>query len=233
MLRSIDQRQTPLLGGVLRRLENARVLEHPSGAVLEQQPMSNFDPAAQERAATTLDDRDVSALTEIMTVLEDVGRVRDADGLYLVVTESGGSYTVDAHAGACECPDAEHRQPDGGCKHVRRVTFATGARSVPAWVDPDAVDTRLGEHVTASADADTETDAPAVATDGGEIVVAGDDGEILDEDDENDGPGYSRHREPPAQGGKEYVRCEGCGRELLVELGGRDGVLHREGCPNR
>jgi len=163
-----------------------------------------------------------------MTVLEDVGCVRDADGLYLVVTESGGSYTVDGREGRCTCPDAEYR--DATCKHQRRVAFATGARSVPTWVDRDAVDDHLGEHVTASADADTETDALAVATDGGEIVVAADDAELIDEDDR---PGYTRHREPPAQGGKEYVRCEGCGRELLVELGGRDGVLHREGCPNR
>jgi len=216
--------------------------------------MSNFDPAAQERAATTLDDRDVSALTEIMTVLEDVGCVRDADGLYLVVTESGGSYTVDGREGRCTCPDAEYR--DATCKHQRRVAFATGARSVPAWVDRDAVDDRLGEqlrpqwegtaldvrHVENETDRGGQSeklqeigdaDAQAVATDGGEIVVAGDDAELIDEDDENDGPGYSRTREPPAQGGKEYVRCEGCGRELLVELGGRDGVLHREGCPNR
>jgi hypothetical protein len=194
--------------------------------------MTTFETAGLDGSATTLDDRDVSALTEIMTVLEDVGRVRDADGLYLVVTESGGSYTVDGREGRCTCPDAEYR--DATCKHQRRVAFATGARSVPAWVDRDAVDARLGEHVTAGADADTETDAPAVATDGGEeIVVAGDDGESLDGSDEDNRPGYTRHREPLAQGGKEYVRCEGCGRELLVELGGRDGVLHREGCSNR
>jgi hypothetical protein len=66
-------------------------------------------------------------------------------------------------------------------------------------------------------------------------VVAGDEGELIDEDENEDGDaaGYTRDREPPAQGGKEYVRCERCGRELLVELGGRDGILHREGCPNR
>lgn len=187
--------------------------------------MTTFETAAQEHAATTLDERDVSALTEIMSVLEDVGRVRGAAGLYLVVSESGGTYTVDARSDACDCPDAEHRQPDGGCKHVRRVAFATGAREIPEWVDRDAVDDRLGEHVDATAD------AQPVAADGGEIIVAGDDGEVLDES-ENDAPGYTRHVEPHAQGGKKYVRCEGCERELLVELGGRENLLHREGCDN-
>jgi len=71
-----------------------------------------------------------------------------------------------------------------------------------------------------------------VATDGGEIVVAGDDAELIDGGDGEDAPGYTRDCEPPRQGGKKYVRCEGCGRELLVGLGGRDGILHREGCPD-
>ena len=46
-------------------------------------------------------------------------------------------------------------------------------------------------------------------------------------------PGYSTHYEPAAQGGEEYVRCGGCGRELLVALGGRDSLLHVDGCPNQ
>jgi hypothetical protein len=62
---------------------------------------------------------------------------------------------------------------------LRRVAFATGARAVPAWVDADDVDAGLGEHTAAT---------PRVAAaDGGEgIVVAGDDGEILDESDDGD-----------------------------------------------
>jgi hypothetical protein len=60
-------------------------------------------------------------------------------------------------------------------------------------------------------------------TDGG-IIVAGDEGEVLDDDP------YTEHREPPAQGGERYVRCEACGRELLCELGGRDALLHAPEC---
>jgi len=43
---------------------------------------------------------------------------------------------------------------------------------------------------------------------------------------------FTEHIEPAAQGGERYVRCEGCGRELLVALGGREQLPHRDGCPN-
>lgn len=41
---------------------------------------------------------------------------------------------------------------------------------------------------------------------------------------------YTTHYEPLEQGGKEYVKCSDCGRELLVELGGWDNLVHKEGC---
>ncbi|WP_226377575.1 hypothetical protein [Haloterrigena turkmenica] len=44
-------------------------------------------------------------------------------------------------------------------------------------------------------------------------------------------PTYTRHVEPPEQGGKAYVRCTYCERELLVELGGQDNLSHAPGCP--
>lgn len=97
-----------------------------------------------------LDDRDVRALTEYLTVLDDVGRVRGADDLFLVVSESGSEYLVDRRTERCGCPDAEHRDPDGGCKHVRRVAFATGARPVPAGLQ--GVDPQLGAHVDVDLD---------------------------------------------------------------------------------
>jgi hypothetical protein len=46
------------------------------------------------------------------------------------------------------------------------------------------------------------------------------------------GESFTEHIEPLAQGGERYVRCEGCGRELLVDLGGREKLPHRNGCPN-
>jgi hypothetical protein len=43
---------------------------------------------------------------------------------------------------------------------------------------------------------------------------------------------YTEHVEPPEQGGEPYVRCEGCGRELLTSLGGRERLAHPPACPN-
>lgn len=43
---------------------------------------------------------------------------------------------------------------------------------------------------------------------------------------------FTEHFEPLDQGGKRYVRCEGCGRELLVDLGGREQLPHRDRCSN-
>ena len=76
-------------------------------------------------ANESIDRRTRCGATECMTVMDDIG---------------------DTHA-------AEHRNPDGGCKHYRRVRMATGETS------------------------------PRAVADGGEIVVGGDDGEILDETD--------------------------------------------------
>ena len=107
---------------------------------------ADTDTDATAADTVGLEVRDVRALTEYLTVLEDVGRVRGADGLYLVVSESGAEYLVDARGRRCDCPDAEHRDPDGGCKHVRRVAFATGVRPTPATDGLD-VDPQLGDHV--------------------------------------------------------------------------------------
>lgn len=119
-----------------------------------------------------MNDRDERALGEYLTVLEDVGGARDAEELYLGVSQSGSEYLVDARDGVCECPDYEYREVR--CKHLRRVAFATGAEPIPAGVD--VADDQLGAHVNGT---------PRVtATDGGEIVKAGDGAEVLDESGE-------------------------------------------------
>jgi len=125
--------------------------------------------ATTEVEGTDLESRDVRALTEYMTVLAEGGDI------YTVVGQNGGTYTVDAREGRCTCPDAEYR--DATCKHQRRVAFATGEREVPAWVDTDAVDDQLGQHVDGG--------PRQVATDGGsDVIDAGDDGVILEGDDD-------------------------------------------------
>lgn len=44
-------------------------------------------------------------------------------------------------------------------------------------------------------------------------------------------PEITRHVEPSSQGGARYLRCEGCGREVLG--GDESRILHREECPRR
>jgi hypothetical protein len=167
---------------------NARLLEQASWAVSWiRQPMSTDARAALETAATTetdadaqsideLEQRDVRALTECMTVLPD-GAGTD---LYTVIGQhENGEYRVDARTDRCTCPDHEYR--DARCKHARRVAFATGAEPIPAAVDRDAVDSELGAHV--------EGEPRFLATDGGtEIVDAGDEGELLEPADDDTDP---------------------------------------------
>jgi hypothetical protein len=111
----------------------------------------------------SIDTRDARALTQYLTVLDDVGRARGAPELYLVVSESGSEYLVDTRGeeGACEC--ADHRHRGAQCKHLRRVAFATGEREIPPWVDTDALDEQLAEHVDAT--------PQLAATDGGTRTV--------------------------------------------------------------
>jgi hypothetical protein len=107
--------------------------------------MHTLDSAALENAVTDesieLEQRDVRALTEKQTVLSLGG------GIYSVTTESGSEYRVDSQEGRCTCPDFKHRNPEGGCKHLRRLSFARGDTPIPAYVNTDAVDPRLGEQL--------------------------------------------------------------------------------------
>lgn len=138
--------------------------------------MSKNEPMADESTDAKLPARDRRALTQYLTVLEDVGRARGGDELYLVVSQSGKEYLVNARAGTCECKDAEYRDPVGGCKHVRRVAFATGARPIPESIPVDEIDDQFGAHVA---------DGPCLALpDGGDVLTDYvDDAEDEDEDD--------------------------------------------------
>ncbi len=133
--------------------------------------MSDYDTAEIE--GTDIEPRDVRALTECMSVLDEGGDI------YTVVGENSETYRVDRReTGRCTCPDAQYNLPtDDGrerCKHESRVAYATGDRPVPAWVDTDAVDPQLGAGVDAT---------PQVAATDGGIVNAGDDAEIVDDTD--------------------------------------------------
>ena len=52
-------------------------------------------------------------------------------GIYAVTGESGETYTVDIIDGSCTCLDYRDREPEDGCKHVRRVAIEIEEETVP------------------------------------------------------------------------------------------------------
>jgi len=202
--------------------------------------MSGYTTAESESSVTNADctdlpERAARALTEKMTVLPELGRAEGADGLFLVVTESGSEYLVDARTGVCECPDYQYREPDGGCKHLHRVAYATGEVSIPAWVNSSAVDSHLGMRTDARPLVDSQTEASrsnkdesTVRADGGTRTEKGARrGEVHDLPETE--PTYTYHREPEHVGGARYLRCTGCGIECVLPK--PEHLIHRDGCP--
>ena len=134
--------------------------------------MNHDEPDAPDR----IDRRTERALAEPLTVLDhDETPVDDADTTIVTVTSASGStYDVDVRAGACSCPDARHREPEGGCKHVRRARVALGRDVVDAdTIRALDVDEQLGAFAP----------GPRVAVSDGGIVDAGDDAELVDDTD--------------------------------------------------
>jgi hypothetical protein len=178
-----------------------------------------------------IESRTERALTECMTVLPNHGRAQSAPDLFVVIGENErGEYLVDLRTESCECKDAEYRDPEGGCKHLRRCRIATGETPVPA----DA----LGEvtiHDTFGAQ--VETSAKFVTADGG--VIDGATGEVLEDDNGRDSEGETdsedvwsdprpeidKHGVPT---GAHVVECTECRIETLTAL--TDHASHRVGC---
>jgi len=124
------------------------------------------DYTTTEVEGTDLEQRDVRALTEYMTVLSEGGDI------YTVVGQNGnGEYRVDARKERCTCPDHQYRGVE--CKHCRRVAFATAERAIPAWADTDEVDAQLGKHVAGT---------PKVAVTDGGMTLDEFDGDDCDDD---------------------------------------------------
>jgi hypothetical protein len=62
-------------------------------------------------------------------------------------------------------------------------------------------------------------------------MAATDGGEVIDGHSEKKSEAeYTYHVEPPEQGGARYVRCGGCGREVI--LADPDLIQHPNNCPN-
>jgi hypothetical protein len=168
-----------------------------------RKPVQHSNPTGEN--PTDLPKRAVRALTEYMTVLPETGRVRDADDLYLVVSESGSEYLVDTRESRCDCPDAEYNlEPDECCKHERRVNYATDNTPIPSWVATDAIDPQLGEQTASS--------PVRAATDGGS--VSNDTDMVFDSDENSDeGAGVIEAEREECENGNEF--CDGSNGETL------------------
>jgi len=130
---------------------------------------------------------------------------------------------VDARTGSCECKDAKYRDPDGGCKHLRRCQIAQGEIPVPA--------NALGEiTIDSTFGAQLDTAAKFATSDGGLI-----DGDTGKEISDNTNTAASIWSDPMAEvdkygqpTGDHYVICEECGIEVLTAMS--DCASHREEC---
>lgn len=58
-------------------------------------------------------------------------RFLERGGRYEVHSESDSTDDVDVGEQTCTCLDFQNRDPDGGCKHLRRVDLEIRAGTVP------------------------------------------------------------------------------------------------------
>jgi len=141
-----------------------------------------------------LSDRDVRALTEHMDIYPDDP---DTTSEEIAVYNKGTRHIINPLAGFCDCEDQHYRQPDGGCKHLRRYDFEQGARDIPSWVQTDALDDSV--------------DAPTADADGGEMAVA-DGGQQTEARITGPHPEFDKYGNYT---GSDFWRCSGCGAEAI------------------
>jgi hypothetical protein len=170
--------------------------------------------------------------------------------------DDGQPYVVDlggAHD-RCTCADMEYNLSEGElCKHSRRVRLEFGLppfEDIPAIRSEHAapMDVELARrrrgidvHVVEEPEPEPEVEpitvedakperAVRVATDGGQVVESTPEPEPepKGESPETGLPEITEHVEPPEQGGARFVRCEGCGEEVIGTDESR--LVHREGC---
>lgn len=90
-------------------------------SLVESRTDTVVEPAADELAPRTR-----RACEEAM----DVSLLKKG-GVYEVHAASGNFYAVDVVAKTCTCLDWQRREPEGGCKHMRRVDIEIKAGRIP------------------------------------------------------------------------------------------------------
>jgi|APHM01.1.fsa_nt_gi hypothetical protein len=176
--------------------------------------MSVDDNSGKESIET----RTRRALEDPLTVLTtDLKPVDEDTSIVTVTSHSGSEYTVDVREGRCTCPDQKHRDPEGGCKHIRRARIALGH---------DSVDSETLARLDIDAGLGVNAPGPVVTTSDGGVV--GDDAEVIEQSAHWEGPFVEFDKYGEATGA-EYVRCSGCGREVLE--GREETATHSADCP--
>lgn len=184
----------------------------------------NANEAGRENghdSSIEVDKRTERALTEPLSAVSVDGAPLEGDETIVsVVSHSGESYQVDVREGRCTCRDFRHREPVGGCKHVRRARVALGR---------DTVDARTLRAVDVDDTLGASAPGPRVATSDGGVAGRKANAELVDADTPATWKGpfteYDRYGEPT---GAKYVRCSECGVEVLE--GETDDATHRDGC---
>ena len=88
----------------------------PDSTASEEPPTDDTEPDPRTQRARE-EDMDVSLLAK--------------GGVYEVHSQSGNIYEVDIVAQSCTCLDWQEREPEGGCKHLRRVDMEIKTGAVP------------------------------------------------------------------------------------------------------
>jgi hypothetical protein len=148
--------------------------------------MSTTTPTSQESidAEPTVDPRTRRACEGCMVVVLH----GDASGIFDVYSATDGHneiYTVDLRAETCECGDYEHRQPESGCKHIRRVKLGLGIMPLPAGLDIEIDGALAHDREKYGIDVDAhppDSSGQEALADGGQLIEPPDDGVILDDD---------------------------------------------------
>lgn len=179
-------------------MECPRVLARGRGLSHEgSRPMRNTTPTQKSESTETttvpkalaVEKRTRRACEESMAVDPYGG----GTGMFDVYSESGNDYVVDLRDDVCSCPDFIHREPNGGCKHIRRVRLEFGIDEVPegirsdhsAPMDVELARRRRGIDVESDESADSDPTIEKRAVRGVEAMTDG--GENFATDDRPDG----------------------------------------------
>lgn len=115
----------------------ARLVEHDDGALapdggwvvtsdMQERCRPKMAAVSAEPSEEDLEPRTRRACDDAM----DIALLRTG-GVYEVHAASGNFYEVDVGARTCTCLDWRRREPEGGCKHLRRVDIEIEAGRVP------------------------------------------------------------------------------------------------------